>query len=147
MPSILSLLATLLALFAVVQVLALPNNASIATYSIPRGRYEQSYCGWFGAKGSWEIYTKGWGRHDDTSEGGCGSDLLEELRRCPVDIAAWGCVQPARAAKDDEHGALAYFRVTRPFNGRRLHCIENAVEGASGYRKDRVQCRNLEHDE
>lgn len=89
MPSVMSLLVALFALLAMSQGLALPINASIATYSIP-GRYDKSYCGWYGNRGSWEIFTKGWGRHDSTSTSGCGSALLASLRVCTWTINSWG---------------------------------------------------------
>lgn len=50
------------------------------------------------------------------------------------------------AANDAEHGALSIFKLDVPFNGGFAHCIEEAIWNASG-EKDRVKCRNMEHDE
>lgn len=126
-----------------------PNNAFIPAHPPEYTSDTKSYCGWWEKKGPWKIYTAGWGRHDNTSREGCGSDLLDSLtRECrPIYMADWGCEHPPESANDTEHGAVSTFKLAYVnFNTQWIDCVEQAIYEASGS-KERVKCRDMGYDE
>ncbi|KAJ0121892.1 hypothetical protein J7T55_002401 [Diaporthe amygdali] len=107
--------------------------------AVPHDVPSHPHCTYRGADSlMYMVFSKDFGRNDETSQDGCGNHMLIHLREeCSDWIVSWEC----SATLQGEHSAFMEFKVPIQFSSVGPECVERAFRRASGPRRQQtVHC-------